>query len=258
LDLTLICGLRRLANGLAGVVGDLHHEFATKFDHLDVLRLYLDNRCLISARRQPLQAIDKLRRQIGDGLKVERPIVLITQFLHHITDTLGDLIVELSDTVDAIEDALLSKGTSTQGAELGRVRRIGARLRRHMVPQQHAPIGLLSRLPQWIASNDATGLRNAIERLTALGHDLDLVQERARLIQDQMSNRLMEATNKNLYMLSIVTTVFLPVTLVTGIFGMNLGGLPAQQDPWGFWYGIIGMLGVGAVTLLLLKRQRML
>lgn len=245
-------------NGLAGVVGDLHHEFAEKPEQLDVLRIYLDNGCLISARRQPLRAIDKLRRQLGEGLKVDRPIALITQFLHHVTDTLGDLIVELADTVDEIEDAILSEGTTSQTPELGRVRRVSARLRRHMVPQQHALIGLLSRLPQWICTADAASLKTAIERLAALGHDLDLVQERARLLQDQVSNRLMEATNKNLYVLSIVTTIFLPMTLVTGIFGMNLGGLPGQQDPFGFWYGFVAMLALGAVTLVLLKRRKML
>ena len=101
--------------------------------------------------------------------------------------------------------------------------------------------------------------RNAIERLSALGHDLDLVQERARLLGDQLSGRLMEATNRNLYVLSIVTTIFLPMTLVTGIFGMNLGGLPEQQDPLGFWYGMAIMAALGVGTLFLPPgRRRML
>ncbi len=113
-------------------------------------------------------------------------------------------------------------------------------------------------MPHWIGGGDAIGLRTAIERLGSLGHDLDLVQERARLLQDQLSNRLMEATNKNLYMLSIVTTIFMPMTLVNGLFGMNLGGLPALQDPWGFWYGTAIMVVCGLVTLVLLKRRKML
>ena len=245
-------------NGLAGVVGDLHHEFTDRVDRLDVLRLYLDNRCLISARREPLAAIDKLRRSIGDGLKVERPITIITQFLHHVTDTLGDLLRELTDDVDDLEDQLLAGQISDRVPELARIRRIAVRLRRHMVPQQHALVSLLSRMPAWIEENGAADLRNAIERLAALGHDLDLVQERARLLGDQLSGRLMEATNRNLYILSIVTTIFLPMTLVTGIFGMNLGGLPAQQDPMGFWYGMIAMVALGIVTLVLLRRRRML
>ena len=80
--------IQAAGEGLAGVVGDLHHEFAQKPDRLDVLRLYLDNRYLISARREPLMAIEKLRMSIGEGLKVDRPIALVTQFLHHVTDTL--------------------------------------------------------------------------------------------------------------------------------------------------------------------------
>jgi zinc transporter len=246
------------AGSLAGIVGDLHHEFAEKFDQLDVLRLYLDNRCLISARRRPLAAIDKLRRSIGDGLKVDRPVAIIAQFLHHVTDTLGDLLIELTSNVDDLEDQLLAGKISDRIPELARIRRIVVRLRRHMVPQQHALISLLSRLPAWIDVEGAAGLRNAIERLSALGHDLDLVQERARLLGDQLSSRLMEATNRNLYVLSIVTAVFLPMTLVTGIFGMNLGGLPEQQDPLGFWYGMAIMLALGVGTLFLLRRRRML
>ena len=245
-------------SGLSGVVGDLHHEFAQASEHLDVLRLYLDHRCLISTRRQPLAAVDKLRRAIGDGLRVDRPIALVTQFLHHVTDTLGDLIVELAGNVDVVEDDLLDDRAERPGEELSRIRRMAVRLRRHMVPQQHALVGLLSRLPAWIEPPDATNLRHAIERLGALGHDLDLVQERARLLQEQASARLMEATNRNLYILSIVTTIFLPITLISGIFGMNLGGLPAQQDAMGFWYGIGLMVVVALVSLWLLRRLRMI
>lgn len=246
-----VCG-----EGLAGVVGDLHHEFAEKSDRLDVLRLYLDNRCLISARRQPMQAIDKLRRSIGDGLRVERPVAIIAQFLHHVTDTLNDLLLELASDIDDLEDQLLAGKLADQGPELARIRRIAVRLRRHMVPQQHALISLLSRMPQWIGPDGASGLRNAIERLSALGHDLDLVQERARLLADQLSSRLMEQTNRNLYVLSIVTAIFLPMTLVTGIFGMNLGGMPETQDPFGFWFGIAMMLALGALSITLMRRLK--
>ena len=245
-------------SGLAGVVGDLHHEFSRKSDQLDVLRLYLDSRCLISARRRPLAGVEKLRQSLGEGLKVERPISLVTQFLHHVTDTLGELILELAENVDEIEEKVLGGAADSLGQDLGRIRRTAARLRRHMVPQQHALLGLLSRLPTWIDDAESVKLRAAIERLGVLGHDLDLVQERARLLQEQASSRLMEATNRNLYIISIVTTVFLPMTLITGLFGMNLGGLPGQQDPMAFWYGIGLMLVTGLGTLVLLRRGKML
>lgn len=248
-----VCG-----DGLSGVVGDLHHEFNEKSEHLGVLRLYLDNKHLISLRRHPLTAVDKLRQSINKGLRIERPVAFIAQFLHHVTDTLSDLLIELATNVDDLEEDVLAGRIHEQMPELARVRRIAVRLRRHMVPQQHALIGLLSRLPAWIEEHDALALRTAIERLGALGHDLELVQERARLLGDQLSGRLMEATNRNLYMLSIVTTIFLPMTLVTGLFGMNLGGLPGQQDPMGFWWGVALMFVCGVITVILLRRRDML
>lgn len=247
-----------IGSGLCGIIGDLHHEFATQSDRLDVLRLYLDNHCLISVRHQPLAAMAKLRQNVSDGLKDGRPIVLVTNFLHHVKNTLGDLILGLADSVDDVEEDILDGRASRPGEELGRIRRLAARLRRHMVPQQHALLSLLTKLPDWVAEADAARLRTAIEGLGALGHDLDLVQERARLLQEQASARLMETTNRNLYILSIVTVFFLPISLISGIFGMNLGGLPWGQAHLGFWYGLVLMVVTVGVTFGLLRRGRML
>jgi zinc transporter len=242
--------------GLAGVVGDLHHEFTQSMDQLDVLRLY--NHCLISMRRNPLSSITKLRQAIGEGLKVQRPITLITQFLYHLTETLGDVMLQLSDDVDTVEETVLLGRPSRPGEELGRIRRVAARLRRHMIPQQHALLGLLAKLPRWISEDDATQLRNTVERLVALGHDLDLIQERARLLQEQASARLMEATSRNLYILSVATTIFLPISFLTGLFGMNLGGLPGLQSPHGFWFGVALMAATVAATLFLLRKGKII
>jgi zinc transporter len=243
--------------GLAGVVGDLHHDDMKEGEHFGVLRLYLDSHCLISARSRPLQSMQKLRQEVDGGLKVPRPVAILAHFLHHVTDTLSDLLVELTNDVDDLEEELLAGKLDCQVPELGRIRRIAVRLRRHMVPQTHALTSLLTRLPPWVGEDGARDLRAAIERLAALGHDLDLVQERARLVGDQRSGRLMEATNRNLYILSIVTTIFLPMTLITGIFGMNLGGLPWQSHPQGFWIGIAIMVGLGAFTWWMLRRSKL-
>ena len=164
--------------------------------------LYLDDRVLISARRHPLKAIDSLRRSVADGFRATRPIDLIIRFLHHLAETLGLTIAELGETIDHIEDRILDDHISGEGGELGRARQLIVRLRRHLVPQRHALVGLLSRLPDWLSDSEAASLRQAIERLDMLGHDLDLVQDRARLLQDEIANKQAERTNHNLYVLS--------------------------------------------------------
>lgn len=249
--------LEPIGPGLAGVLGDLHHDFQNDPAKLGVLRLYLDDHVLISARRHPLKAIDSLRRSVADGFQASRPIDLITRFLHHLAETLGLTIAELGENLDHIEDRILDDHISGESGELGRARQLIVRLRRHMVPQRHALIGLLARLPAWLSEAEATGLRQAIERLDMLGHDLDLVQDRARLLQDEIANKQAERTNHNLYILSIVTAVFLPITLITGVFGMNVAGLPGLQTPESFWWVILGMAMTAMTTLLLLYWRKL-
>jgi zinc transporter len=86
--------------------------------------------------------------------------------------------------------------------------------------------------------------------------DLELVQERARLLQEEIAARLQETVNRNLYVLSIVTTFFLPVTLITGIFGMNVGGMPWTQEPIGIWWVLLIMSITAAMTFGALQRQK--
>lgn len=89
-----------------------------------------------------------------------------------------------------------------------------------------------------------------------VAQDLEATQERARLLQEEISNSLGEATNRNLYVLSIVTAIFMPVTLITGIFGMNVGGLPWLTDGDGFAWVMVVMALTAGITLLTLHWQR--
>ncbi len=250
--------LEKAGDGLVGVIADVHHDFHVEPDQVGVLRLYFDDRFLISARRHPLRAVDKLRHAANGGLQVDKPISLVVHFFHHLTETMGTLTEELGETIDGIEDALLAGRLEDHESELGRTRRLVARLRRNMVPQRHTLARMLERLPGWIGEKDAILLRHAVENLDSLGHDLDLVQERARLLQDEFNTLLTASTNRNLYMLSIVTTIFLPITLITGIFGMNTGGLPGNQDPEGFFWVMVLMGATLMTSLIILKTRKMI
>ncbi|TXH36991.1 MAG: Mg2+/Co2+ transporter [Rhodospirillaceae bacterium] len=249
--------LEPAGSGLVGILGDLHHDFQDDSSKLGVLRLYLDDRCLISARRHPLKAIDSLRRSLDETGSACRPVGLVTRFLHHLAETMGLTITDTGQILDRIEDRILAGYLTDEGTHLGRARQLIIRLRRHMVPQRQALFGLLGPLPDWLTELEAAGLRQAVERLDMLGHDLDLLQDRARLLQDEIANKQAERTNHNLYVLSIVTTIFLPLTLITGVFGMNVGGLPGLQNIEGFWWVMLGMAITAVCSLILLYWKKL-
>lgn len=244
-----------IENGLMGVLGDLHYEFDTDPDALGSIRMYVDQNCLITGRRHSLKAIDRLRLDLIDGECIETPIQLVVQLVERLTELFDAVVDDRSDAVDDIEDLILKGTFPEQRTELGRVRRLLARLHRQVRANRLALFRLMARLPSW-CSDDKADFQQNVERLDGVVQDLELVQERARLLQEEIAGRLEEAVNRNLYVLSAVTTVFLPITLISGIFGMNVGGLPWTQDNFGFGWVTFAMLATLGVTLLILRRQK--
>ena len=249
--------LEPMADGLVGVLGDLHHDYEADPEGFGALRLYIGRELLISGRRHPLESTDRLRHELRAGEQVGSTIQWLSHLVHHMAETFGKAVNEINDTVDEVEDRILAGRIADEGKELGRVRRLLARLRRQLGGNRQALSHARARMPAWCSGEDAAQLRLAIERLDTVAQDLELVQERARLLQEEIAGQLSEATNRNLYMLSIVTTVMLPITLITGVFGMNVGGLPWLQDNLGFWNVMLLMGGTAVATLLVLHWKKL-
>lgn len=244
-------------SSFVAVLGDLHHDFASDPDGFGVFRVYVDEQRLISCRDHRMLSLDRLRQRLLAGVEAETPIELFEVLVHELVEGFASVSMKLSDTVDDAEDAILAGRFSDQRGELGRVRRLLARLRRHVNANRSALTSLSRRLG-WVDSEQRQELRHVVERLEGVGQDLELVTERARLLQEEIAGNLGEATNRNLYLLSILTTTLLPITLITGIFGMNVGGLPFAENGHGFWLVMLVMLVTVIGTLKYLRRTGVL
>jgi len=221
-----------------------------------MLMLYIGERLVISGRRHPLQSSDRLRHELRGGEVVATPLQWLSHLVLHMAETFTGAVGDISQTVDEVEDRILAGRVKEEGKELGRVRRLLARLRRQVGANRQALIHVRARLPGWCEA-DVGQLRLAIERLDAVAQDLELVQERARLLQEEIAGLLGEATNRNLYLLSIVTTVMLPINLITGMFGMNFDDVPGLHTPGAFWFTMLSMGAVAVVTLLILHWRKL-
>jgi zinc transporter len=244
--------------GLALIIGDLFHHFKEDPEDLGVLRVYLDNNLLITGRGHPLKSVDRLRHELFEGLIISNSVDLFARLIFDIGDSIHGVIKLLNDRVDDAEDQILAGQLQNQGSRLGQMRRLLARLRRLLSANRQALQPALPHISRW-SEHDMSELRQAVEHLESTIQDLELVQERTRLLQEEIAGRMSEATNRNLYVLSIVTVTLLPINLITGIFGMNTGGLPwGQDDPSGFWWVIFFMIIAVIVALSILQKKRIL
>lgn len=249
--------LQTFPGGLVAILADVHYEFRGDPEGFGELRVYMDRERVITARRHPLKTIDVLRHQLDEGVAMASPAAWLEHLVVCLGRSFGELVEDLIEQVDAIEDEVVGGNATSQRSELANLRRLLVRLRRHL----NADRGVLSKLSSRTLESSEKGqarMRRALERLDGIGQDLDLVHERVRLLQEELAGLLAEATNRNLYVLSVVTTVLLPATLVTGLWGMNVGGMPWGDDPSGFLWVCAVVAGSALLSLLLLRGTRVL
>ena len=154
---------------------------------------------------------------------------------------LVDIVRKSTKRVDPMEQRLLAKRISVSRSELGSLRRMLVRLQRLLAPEPAAFFRLLNRPPNWIAEEELQNLQQAAEKFsTAISNTAALV-ERVKQLQEELAALVNEQTNRTLFVLTIVTVLALPINLVAGLFGMNVGGIPLAQHRYGFFF-VVGPL----------------
>lgn len=181
-------------------------------------------------------------------------------FLNHLMHDQGDVLVrivrEATLRVDAIEDSLLVGRLQFKRADLGKLRRVLVRLRRLLAPEPGALFRLLRQPPPWIASHDLEALRQATEEFTLVLRDLSELQERIKLLQEEIAALVGEQTNSSLFTLTVVTVLALPINIVAGLLGMNVGGIPLSQSGHGFLVVVVIVVTFTALAGWLAFRKR--
>ena len=105
-------------------------------------------------------------------------------------------------------------------------------------------------------AGDRAVLREVADRTTRFVEDLDAARERAAVVQDELNTRLSDQMNRTMYLLTVVATVLLPPSLITGLLGINVGGMPGAEQPWAFWVVIVLLLVLAGVEIVVLRRLR--
>ncbi|HVP62141.1 MAG TPA: CorA family divalent cation transporter [Myxococcaceae bacterium] len=251
---------RLLAEGewLAGVVPDFEHSPELDEVRTGAWRFFLRERLLVSGRRVPLRGVHEAWRALSSGVLPPRADAAFQRVRRAFLDEAARLANVLQSDLDRVEDDLLeSEGAARRqaraGALLGRVRQRIARLQRATKPL--ARLALRDAAPPWL---DTDGMEALQRRTLGVLDDLGAVQDRSHALQDELNARQNEETNRRLYILSVVTVVLAPTTLITGFFGMNTGGLPWTQLPYGTALASALLAGCIGLVLWLLRRVGML
>lgn len=192
-------------------------------------------RVLVSAHARPWRSIDQLRAAVQAGQIFRSPIEILARLLRDQANVLVDIVRKAKKRIGPLEEQLLAKRVFVSRSELGSLRRMLVRLQRLLAPEPAAFFRLLNRPPDWISQDELQNLQQAAEKFSSAVGDTASLVERVKQLQEELAALVSEQTNRTLFVLTMVTVLALPINLVAGLFGMNVGGIPLNQHPYGFF-----------------------
>jgi Mg2+ and Co2+ transporter CorA len=236
-----------------GAIADFERDLSGRTDDMSKLFFAVSDNLFISIRRHALYSTDRVRRMFDKGQYPSSPSdllqMIVTRFIH----SANHVLVDLTDTVDDIEDRVLLPDINDDRVRLVPIRRTSVRLYRQIASMKAAFARFENsnaNMPSYFYDIS----KELTRELEAIEHDAQIFQDRARLLHDEMSAKTDSAINGNLRVLSILTSLFLPPTLIAGLFGMNVKDLPFLETPGGFWY-VLGLCVLSSFLAYILMKK---
>lgn len=223
------------------------------------VRIFADSRRVISLRLRPLWATEELIAQLAQGRGPKNAAELILQLAHYLADRVDAVIEGLSELLDEQEERLDrdERYMPDHGLML-HVRLRAASLRRFLAPQREIYGQLARNGVAWFAKDDSDYWNELSNRLIRYLEELELVRERVGLVLEAEQRRMSEKMNRTMYRLGIITGFFMPMSFVTGLLGINVGGIPGAENGQGFIVACVLLGGIAAFQWWLFRRLRWL
>lgn len=226
----------REGEALITVLRGINFNPGAEPEDMIAMQIWCDGTRMITLRRRRLQTPRDVHDQLAAGNGPVTTGDLFTALLERMVAKMNHAIVDMNDHIDMMEAlAEDERDTDAMLSRIAEIRRNCLALKRYMSPQHEALVTIQKNPPSWFSGGNMADIRETGERLHRYLDDLDVSKESALVLQDDLNNRAAAKMNQTMYMLSIVAAVFLPLGFVTGLLGINVGGMPGVDSGYAFW-----------------------
>ena len=222
------------------------------------IRMFFAEHRIITTRYRRVMAIQDIDKAINDRKGPRSAGDFLVMVAERIADRMGDIIADLEDSVDEIEDTVLTAESHELRSKLADLRRKAISLRRYIAPQRDVLFRLVQERVSLINDVDRAHVREIAERTARFVEDIDSARDRASITQEELNNKLSEQMNRAMYTLSIMAAIFLPLGLLTGLLGINVGGIPGVEYKWAFTLVVIILVVIAILLLVWFKKIKWL
>lgn len=242
-----------IESGHIAILRGINHNPEAAPEDMVSIRLWIEDHRIISLRRLRLLAIQDLREAFATGAGPHNIGDFFADLAFALVRRMSPVVLDLEDQLDEMEETGVALPTPEQRERLVALRRKAIPLRRYLSPQRDA-LSLASNIKaSWLDTESSARIREAYDNASRLVEALDAIRERAGLLHEEFANRLAERTNRNMYVLTVVAAIFLPLGLLTGLLGINVGGIPGTDSPLAFALVAVLIVVIGMLEYAFLR-----
>jgi zinc transporter len=220
------------------------------------IRIWCESDRVISTRRHRLLSIEDLQDDITHGHGPKTTQQLVIKIAEYLAQHMTKPVEAIDDSIDEMSEKIIGEQSYQLRTELSDLRRQVVVLRRHLAPQREALNELYLSERSGLTQNDRMRLREISERVTYCIEELDSARDRAAVTQEELTGRMTEKMEQRMYLLSIVAVIFLPLSFLTGLLGINVAGIPFASSPITFSIISFGMIGLAIVEWWLFRKLK--
>ncbi|MGL4979415.1 MAG: zinc transporter ZntB [Plesiomonas sp.] len=247
----------RIGEGILVTLRGINYNHGERPDQMVALRAYITSELIVSTRKRRLFPVEDVESTLWSGNGPTDSSEWVVELCDAMTDYASEFIDDLHETIIELEDGLLEHKVPDRG-QLGLIRKQLIILRRYLSPQRDVYSRIAAEKIPWFSEEDKRRMQDVSERLGRTLDDLDAAISRTSVLADEIANLLADAMNRRTYVMSLLAMMFLPVSFLTGLFGVNLEGIPGEGFRGSFTLFCATLLVVAIGIGIWLKKKRWL
>lgn len=248
----------RIGNGVLAVLRGVNLNTGKDPEDMVAIRIWAEAERIVTLSRQRVRALEDIAEEIAAGTGPTTAGEFLVVLAERLNARLEPMIADLDQETDALEALVIGRPDQDMRHRIVAMRLQVIELRRHTAPQREALQRLEGEDIPLFDINDRRHIRESRERLMRLVENLDEMKDSLAVLREELSGEISDRLNRHMYILSILSAIFLPLGFLTGLLGINVGGMPGADHPLAFWFVCAGLLGVVFLQLLILRKARWL
>ncbi len=219
------------------------------------LHMWIEPGRIITTRSEKVYTIDDIKESYSQNKGPKSIAEFLITVIDGVIGRISNYIYDIEEKIDEMEEEVLVLDRSKLRTLLSEKRREAVIIRRYIVPQRESMANLYKEKIDWLDEENKEYIYEFANRSIRQIEELDSIRDRAALIQEEVNNKINDQMNRTMYILSIVGSIFLPLGFLTGLFGINIGGMPGTDSSSAFWIFSLIMLLIIAVEYWLFKKN---